>query len=301
MNENVSNIISKIRELLGTRRRLDEISRRLEQNTKAVGAADERNQQQCKIQNERLGEILAEYKQSERNRAANDDRHYSLQNSIRWATWLAFIAAVIYAGITWLNLNQIKKQTGFLRDAAIAANTQAGIAQQTLNASVENFKSDERAWLGFKPTIIITSPPAQNVKWGGRLQIQNYGKTPAQKVESIIRTKIICGPFPIHPSYRPKDTVSIDSRITVMPGEVVPTGLTTLDSELTSDDFKSFENKKCGLYYYAAIEYCDIFSRRHYRHFCMEWDSTPAPGFLSCGSYNDGDEDHSDKPPSCTP
>lgn len=109
MSKKLMDIIGKIRELLGPRRRLDEISRRLEQNAEAISTADKRNQQEHKFQNERLDRILSEHEQSERKRTTNDERHYTVQNSMRKATWCAFIAAAAYAAISgwqWYDLRR---------------------------------------------------------------------------------------------------------------------------------------------------------------------------------------------------
>jgi hypothetical protein len=80
---------------------LEILNRELQKHSEAIRATNERNKQQDKVWQERFAEVPSEYKQAERDKSTNDYRSYCVQNSIRWATWLAFLAVAAYAGITY--------------------------------------------------------------------------------------------------------------------------------------------------------------------------------------------------------
>ena len=115
------------------------LRRDIKQHTETIRAANKRNEQEHTVQPIWLDPILTTYQQSERNRQANDDRHYGVQNSLRWATWLAFFAASIYAAITYCQLRT-------LGGTLVESQTQTGIARQTLEATT-------RPWVGIPGTI----------------------------------------------------------------------------------------------------------------------------------------------------
>jgi hypothetical protein len=69
----------------------------------------------------------------ERNNQSNSDREYRIQKWLAFGTWLAFVAAAIYAGISKYQLGELKRQ-------ADSASAQIGIMQKQLEAT-------DRPWL----------------------------------------------------------------------------------------------------------------------------------------------------------
>jgi hypothetical protein len=137
---------------------------------KQAKAADEQNRRQ----QERQGtepEIKAEIKFDEQtilDSDINNERNYRLQNSIRWATWFAFAAALIYATIAALQFNEMQKATKSTGKVATVAAKQLDLA--------------ERPWV--KMSI---SPSALKVDQYGltaqiRIVTQNSGNSPAVSV-----------------------------------------------------------------------------------------------------------------------
>jgi hypothetical protein len=79
-----------------------------QQQSASANSIQERNYQYQTIQDKRFKEILAAYKKSERYKAIGEKRQHAIQRCICYATWLAatatllaFIAASVYAGITF--------------------------------------------------------------------------------------------------------------------------------------------------------------------------------------------------------
>ena len=149
------------------------VLRMIREDTRAISNQQEGREQQQNIQPIWLNPILAAHRQSEANRTANEDRQYRVQNSLRWASWLAVIAAVIYAGITHRTLQETKRQ----------ANT----TQNQLAASIESFRTDERAWLEIEPGPSVRERPADKIfgaSFKYELFLKNVGKTAAYEISS---------------------------------------------------------------------------------------------------------------------
>ncbi len=199
----------QLREIVDALRRLGSlpqdlcgISKKIDEHTEAISAADERKQQQEKIRQKWANEVLAEYKQSEGNKASNDNRNYGVQNSLRWAAWLAFLAAAIYAFVAARQLRtmnrtygEIQKQTKAARQSTYMACLNAQAAQRTLIEVQRNAKDShagtaaviEQASAGIESDEAFILPrfrmPQQEDEITMQLQIpysyKNYGKMTA--------------------------------------------------------------------------------------------------------------------------
>jgi hypothetical protein len=101
MNERELRLLHGIRESLVA----------IQKEISAIRTEQERQSQQYHIQPLWLDPILTERKQSEANTTSSNDRHYRVQNSLKRATWCAFIAATVYAGIAGYQLSEIHQQT----------------------------------------------------------------------------------------------------------------------------------------------------------------------------------------------
>src|SRR5713226_2091385 len=107
-----------------------------------------------------------------RTTQAEAERQYTAQNSIKNATWAAFVAASIYALITTLMWFQMIKQTR--------------IASASLRQSTESFRIDERAWIEIEPIKgTLFSPRTEKIGSGFQypIYIRNVGKTVARDVK----------------------------------------------------------------------------------------------------------------------
>jgi hypothetical protein len=98
---------------------LRESLRAIQERMHAIRDQQEGEQQDQNIPPGWLEPILAANQQTETDRAAHDNRQYRVQNSLRWAAWFAFIAAAVYAGITYQQWRDLRR----------------------------NFRTDARAWV----------------------------------------------------------------------------------------------------------------------------------------------------------
>jgi hypothetical protein len=177
----IANTLQKIVDLSGDIRGLGE---KIEEHTKAVHAAEERKNQQNKIWQERLNEILSDYKQAERDKTTKDDRDYRVQNSLRWATWLAFAAAAIYGFLAYLQWRDFDESIAISqiiarqsRVQAIAAQSAAQAAQSALSQSSRQFEQDQRPYVWF--STLNRHNFAPNIPISVDVHFANYGKSPA--------------------------------------------------------------------------------------------------------------------------
>ena len=164
------------RQLLLELTKLHETYQKQSRTADSIQKANHENQE---IQNKSLKELLSAYKESEGNKTKSDDRQYKVQNSIRYATWVASIGAVLAFGTgcvyAWINYHQW--QTA--KDALIATN---------------------RPWVDLTPSI--TGPLTVDAQ-GGHLPItlsaKNVGHSPAVRVsdsQGFIQTILNSDPEP---------------------------------------------------------------------------------------------------------
>ena len=146
---------------------LEKLSQSIEKHAKTIHAASERDEQENKVNKVRLDNISAQDEHAERDRKTKEERQYRVQNSIRKATWSAFIAASIYAGIAALqwcatrDANQLAKK-------ALSVQTRPWIG-------IEVGADDIRATLDeHRPPKFFSAKV--------HYRIHNYGSSPALRV-----------------------------------------------------------------------------------------------------------------------
>jgi hypothetical protein len=140
-----------------SRKALELLQRQIKKHSEAVSAANELNHQRDETWQGRFNEVRSEYQQAKRNKSASDERHYRVQNSIRWAGWATFAAAFFYGAITYLQWQDAHK----------------------------NFIINQRAWVGIDRPISVDSF-ASDGKLGGKIgytiTLKNFGNSIATDV-----------------------------------------------------------------------------------------------------------------------
>jgi hypothetical protein len=221
-------------------------------------------------------------KDQEGKRKAEGDRHYRIQNSIRKATWAAFVAATIYAGIAVLQWRANKR-------AAEAT------VQGVTNAD-KSFKQDERAWMAFKfveGSITFTI----NKSFLVPTELLNTGKTPAKNVHGNIMVGVFEKGEPLDFSYS-----AGHANYKVQAGTIFPSGKIVESFEgikhgqertepiiftvpLKNDLFSA----KSFIVVHGRIDYKDIFGIEHWTTYCRY---VLHPELISeeCTRYNDTDD-----------
>jgi hypothetical protein len=149
-----------MRRLLET---VKDIKQAINKQTRTAHEQQERQEKQEKPKQEIRAEIRFN-EQTVRDSEAKQKRNYSVQNSIRWAAWAAFIAASVYAGIAAL---------------------QAIATQGQLDLAHEVYESTRRPYIGIEEIKIEpfgTDPRGsdQDLKLGAHFK--NYGASPAEDV-----------------------------------------------------------------------------------------------------------------------
>lgn len=125
------------------RTELSAIKEAVQDHAKAVRAAKEGKDKEQEIRQKWWENVLTEYKKAEGDRTTSDDRHYRIQNSLRWATWLAFIAAFVYATIAALQLRDFDESIGISQTAARESRIQAAASQRAAEATVSAIADNE--------------------------------------------------------------------------------------------------------------------------------------------------------------
>ena len=104
---------------------------------------------------------------TERQRTENENRNYGLQKWLVVGTWLAFGAATIYAGITYLMWCEMQRQTGI---------------------SFRQMRLDHRAWIYFevgRATLVEGQPILMPIRFF------NSGKTPVMHMHGIVFVNLL--------------------------------------------------------------------------------------------------------------
>jgi hypothetical protein len=151
--EYVTRQLAAIRkEILDT---LKTVQRNQEQSAAAI-----RSVRECYDSQNRIWEQRFEHLQPKEN-SKRDDRDYRVQNSIRWAAWLAFLAATVYGYVSYRQWNTAK----------------------------ETLQVQTRPWVGgdgeSRLTVNdVTVDKANNeiVDTKAEFNIKNYGQSPALRV-----------------------------------------------------------------------------------------------------------------------
>lgn len=195
-------------------------------------------------------------------------RSHTLQIWLTVGTWLAFIAAAIYAGIAHSQLDQMKIATRNAGDAAIAAGRAATATEQANTDARERFRTDERPWLIPQPHGSYSRPgggetvnelmPDGSIHFGVFIQILNIGRSPAIKVIDS-NTEYI---------YGPKDKARSDVRKFVpkydAPAIFLSPGVPGMAPHSETKTFTKDENIRLGdgtweLYVVGGVLYEDTF------------------------------------------
>jgi hypothetical protein len=190
--------------------------------------------------------LEASYCANQEKNSISQKQQLAVQIVLCIVTFLAFIAAAVYAGITY------------------------GQRQDVRN----NFEADERAWVGVKNIA------AKLVEKDGipTLQVSasffNYGKSPALRA-SIHSDLTLAHLEPIEEITRnPSEAQTDRSATTIFPGEVT-----------SRMRYTTTPTQSQNLYYWGSIKYTDTFGRPHNTTWCTHYDISTNE-FIFCATYN---------------
>jgi hypothetical protein len=279
-------IVDAIRPLGGLPQDLTNIGKKFDEQTKAISAADEREQQEEKVRQEWFKKVFSEYKESERNKSTNENRSHRVQNSLRWATWCTFVAASVYGAVAFwqatISQSAVSVASRTLNETVRSNKAQEAANMASFQATVDNFHQEQRAWVG----IVSMEPPSLKPRSDFFLSLHamNSGHTPALNFQSLVvlHSSKKGEPFKALYSRLPDE---VRSNRVVQPGEQVT--LNTIQYPITQDQADSVRNGSQILYVYGKMSYDDIFHAHHRTTFCKLVLSESL--VEDCGTYNTAD------------
>src|SRR5437016_8228860 len=136
--QSVATVRALIAELRRIHQGLESLHEEIKQHRETIRTAYERQEQQRQQLPIPLKVELEENQEGKRQ--TEGERQYAVQKSIRNAAWAAFVAAIFYASITGITLNEIRKQTPAVRQSADAAT-------QSLATIQKQFQQEQRPYI----------------------------------------------------------------------------------------------------------------------------------------------------------
>lgn len=210
-----------------------------------------------------------------------------------WVEILGLIVLVVYTAYTIKMYSANKKAADAaksaadtaacaLRDNRAAITAQQGIAQNTLNQTLEISRTDQRAWVGVKFVRMITLEAGKHVS--ASVDMENTGKTFA--LNTVADVTIVSTPhfFDIQKyanspnRQKPKTLPSVEVLSPNSEGDLRAES-SMIVNEATVDAIK---NGTLLIYLFGDIHYKDIFGRPHLTRFCYEYFPEVPLAFISC-------------------
>lgn len=189
---------------------------------------------------------------------------------------------VLVAVYQWILMKESGKQTTdqinklIVAAQRIAATSTKSVTQAkgSLDASIDNFRLDQRAWVSvseISPAPYVEGNIKVYMKDGqkfkGEVVIKNTGKTPAFKVRTLVTLhyqkageKIIIDKKKLAP-------LSTSNRI-MHPGMIGFLQTSELDGLPNKADIENVVNRKFFVYITTFITYEDVFKRPHFTEHC---------------------------------
>jgi hypothetical protein len=211
---------------------------------------------------------------------------------------LLLITTIVIAVIYYGQLQQMTTATKATQNAVCVASNTLGETERSnrlqqesssaaLHSAIENFRLDQRAWIGIgDPVITLNATDPEKIT----LTLKNVGKTPATEIVSQIGI-----------ARKPKDyeLKLADIKYTGEPsksGSLFPSASTLIGKNLDtvlpgqSDEINILKSGSMIGYVFAIVTYNDVFNRPHWTHSCgvIQKDLT---SIHECKIYNDTDPD----------
>jgi hypothetical protein len=284
----VKRIQGELRRIVG---KLAQLHEDIEKHITTITNADRREQRQESP--DRIPVNVNSHEDVKRDQKANENRQYRVQNSLKRATWCAFIAASVYAAIAGFQSCEMRQATEATKEAADAAKQNAStaaaqteLANKSLQATIDNFHLEQRAWVGplvINAEMVIGKPLIVAAKF------KNTGRTPA--------INVIPAGFlqPVTEGYAPDFTMKTTGpqTRTVMPpdGTIILERNGTRGGVMTPAIFDALESGKLKIYIFGKIAYEDVFNCGHWTQYCFVF-KPDTKSFLECNTHNAVDNEY---------
>lgn len=165
------------------------------------------------------------------------------------------------------SLMEIQKQTEAMQIAADANKKTVELAERNIKATQEQFRQDQRAWMGFSETpqwqTVVNKPLIVTVFF------KNMGKTPAKKVQIAAMGEIVSERE--SPNFALENSATRERAVLVFPQQVIShdVNVTLPHTVLDSITFNDIKNGTKRIYIHGIHTYWDIFNRHQWITFCF--------------------------------
>ncbi len=233
-----------------------DIKQAIQKQTKTAHEQEERRNEQQKAKQQIKAEISFD-KQAIIDSKAEQNRNYRVQNSIRYAAWYAFIAATIYAGITALQLREVRK-----------ANTE----------TINEFRASERPYIWTDdypekfPFAMGRDPVTGIFSWN--VVLRNYGKSVAATFCSEERLRTGADAMKDVPYIEHNTCQPLSGLVGGGVGGLIPPGkgrfVTAFSvTPVTDDEVKGWYALPAGVVVYGRFDYDDSFGTWYFSQYCI--------------------------------
>ena len=302
--------------------RIEELQDAIKEHGKAIRSAQESEGQE-EPRPKKIYADISNDEESVRDEKAESERQYRVQNSIRWATWCAFVAACAFAAISIGQWHELHIATQAATESAIAATKAAKAASDQLaqmqsdaadtakrndaatEQGIEIYRTEQRAWIAITATgytLALNKPLTVSIR------IQNLGKTPARHFDGHIIVELLFGgkmpKFTYH-KHRPGKPIRIGGGINIpvcLPnfqadaeatwGTALPHGQTAFPV-LTQEFANQIGSGQARLFAHGMGNYDDLFGVHHWIRFCFVLEpgmGTNNASMKNCDQNNEIDD-----------
>lgn len=228
-----------------------------------------------------------------------------IRSSDRWMigfTALIAVTGVIGAFIFWYQLLVMQGQLDEMKsgsaqvDKAITemhriADTMEATQKQSrdvLDATINNFRLEQRAWVGSRSTDIIDFVEGKPVSI--KVMLVNSGRTPALNTKTLYGVAIPKRKL-LAQDLLPFDAMKPDGIyqgiMTLLPNSLMRVSANS-EEVMSSASIENVKRGKSFVYIFGKITYSDVFNTVHTTRMCMHYDPL-VNSFNNCETYNDAD------------
>lgn len=286
--------------------RLTDIKAVLDKLVQAINKSEDRQNQQS---NEpvQVNTVIRQPEAIERKNTTDEHKAQRIQIAIAIAAWAAFAAALSYAVIAQLTLNDIHQQTAEVyRQAEVEnanasgqnaqlfrqlniARQQATAAERNIQAIQDQTKQYQRAWISVWGTTFLYVKDAQGVpRADSNITIKNTGLSPAFRIRVWD-----CGQVRDFPPVVGREPSSVPPCIVQDLGIIGPTIPATFEipditKPIAENSLpKTVFDKEPHFYVWGKITYRVVGeSEEHFTSFCL-LNGSPRSGMGPCSRGND--------------
>jgi len=211
----------------------------------------------------------------------HEDRQHRVQVWIVIGTWAAFLSASIYAYIAvrqWREMISARHQNQI---SVQAAQTASETAAKTLNATIDQFRLDQRAWLGVDS---VSGSPVLNQGFVIDVIMKNTGKTPARhfSVESTYHPHKKGAVF----NFEKVKVLTKPSSAMIPPNSIYKANPPIPSEKVKQGDLDLIKSGEITIYVYGDGTFDDVFSCSHWINFCYYLMSDMKTWGV-CSTHND--------------